>query len=59
MFDLLSSVNMNRYGNCLPFSNYPTAIGIPCDSVYEIGTDYVYIRNGNETLEVLNAIGEI
>ena len=34
-----------RHGTCVPFSTFPAILGSPCDSVYETGTDYVYLSN--------------
>ena len=48
-----------RYGSCVPFSQYLLGRGIPCDSVYESGTDYVYITNSSESLQPLNVIGGV
>ena len=49
-----------RYGSCVPFSPYLLGTGgIPCDEVYETGTDYVYINNANESLQPLNILGGI
>ena len=49
-----------RYGSCVPFSPYLLGTGgIPCDEVYETGTDYVYIKNGNESLQPLSLLGGI
>ena len=45
-----------RYGSCVPFSEYMLGSGIPCDRVYESGTDYVYII---ESIQTLNVIWEI
>ena len=48
-----------RYGSCVPFSPYLLGNGIPCDSVYESGTDYVYIKYSSESLQPLNVIGGV
>ena len=48
-----------RYGSCVPFLPYLLGRGIPCDSVYKSGTDYVYIENSSESLQPLNVIGEV
>ena len=50
----------SRYGSCVPFSPYLLGSGIPCNNnVYKSGTDYVYIKNSNESFQPLNVIGQI
>ncbi|CAI8029843.1 Tyrosine-protein kinase transforming protein RYK, partial [Geodia barretti] len=56
----LPAVCFNRYGSCVPFSPYLLGSGgIPCDSVYESGTDYVYLKNSSESFQPLNVLGGI
>ena len=48
-----------RYGSCVPFSEYMLGSGIPCNRVYDSGTDYVYINNSIESIQTLSFIWEI
>ena len=51
-------LTLSRHGSCVPFS--PNLLGrdIPCESVYESGTDYVYVED-HEPFRALNIIWRI
>ena len=49
-------LTLSRHGSCVPFSPNLLGTDIPCESVYESGTDYVYIKNSSEPFQALNII---
>ena len=42
----------------MPFSSYIAFAGSPCDSVYESGKDYVFIRHDKQFLDRLRMIAD-